>query len=95
MTKRNTYYLYKDSDAALVLRFAKVNKGTITLAHLQEMNHRKFNNVPNVRRMLSALVKYGLMSTPNGGSWALTPYGLSSVYKLATDNLRLQVADHV
>jgi hypothetical protein len=87
---KTSYSLHRGSDAALTLFFAKVNKGTITTDHLRFMNHKRFSNAPNVRRMLNALTAYGLYRTnEDNNEWRLTSEGLDCVYKLVESSVRL------
>lgn len=87
---KTSYKLDRNSDAALVLLFAKVNKGVIDLPHLRLMNQKRFSNAPNVKRMLNALTAYGLYKTNDSNTeWRLTSKGLDCMYQLVDGPVRL------
>lgn len=67
------------SDEHVILSFARINNGTLTVPYLSFMNTKKFPKARagNTKQMLMKLERYGLVTKELGefDTWTLTPLG--------------------
>lgn len=67
----------------VMLSFARINSGTLTVPYLFFMNPKKFSRARagNTKQMLTKLERYGLVTKELGefDTWTMTPLGYDMV----------------